>query len=203
MTQTDDYPDEKQRFGFTLAELLIALAILGVIATFTIPKVLQTQQNTQFKAVTKEAIGMVSEAYMSYKRTNTPTAATKPLDLTPYMNYVKFDTITTIDDVQTLTTNTCSDPTEPCLRLHSGATLVVTDFGSFGGTAPTNAIWFGVDPDGKVTDGTTNGPGKALWFTLYYTGRITTIDQQLPTTTGSFGVWGPTSGYDPPWFSWN
>src|SRR5688572_24614196 len=29
--------------AFTLAELLIALAILGVIATFTIPKVLQAQ----------------------------------------------------------------------------------------------------------------------------------------------------------------
>jgi prepilin-type N-terminal cleavage/methylation domain-containing protein len=33
--------------GFTLAELLIALGILGVLATFTIPKILQTMANNQ------------------------------------------------------------------------------------------------------------------------------------------------------------
>ena len=30
--------------GFTLSELLISLSILGIIAVFTIPKVLQVQQ---------------------------------------------------------------------------------------------------------------------------------------------------------------
>jgi prepilin-type N-terminal cleavage/methylation domain-containing protein len=42
--------------AFTLAELLIALAILGVIATFSIPKVLQSQQNNQKQAIFKEII---------------------------------------------------------------------------------------------------------------------------------------------------
>ena len=50
----------KQHPGFTLVELLIALAILGTIATFTIPKVLQTQQDGKFKSIGKEAAGFVS-----------------------------------------------------------------------------------------------------------------------------------------------
>lgn len=43
-------------FGFTLAELLIALAILGEIATFTIPKILSAQQNGQKKTVMRETV---------------------------------------------------------------------------------------------------------------------------------------------------
>lgn len=47
--------------GFTLAELLIALGILGVIATFTIPKLLQSQQNSEKKSVFKETIAALSD----------------------------------------------------------------------------------------------------------------------------------------------
>jgi prepilin-type N-terminal cleavage/methylation domain-containing protein len=49
--------------GFTLAELLIALTILGEIAAFTIPKIISSQQNGQKRAVTKEMIAMFSAAY--------------------------------------------------------------------------------------------------------------------------------------------
>jgi prepilin-type N-terminal cleavage/methylation domain-containing protein len=52
---------KRSAFGFTLAELLIALAILGVIATFTIPKVLSNQSDTRKAAVMKETIGAISE----------------------------------------------------------------------------------------------------------------------------------------------
>lgn len=48
--------------GFTLAELLIALAILGVIATFTIPKVLQGQSDSKKYAVMKETIAALNAA---------------------------------------------------------------------------------------------------------------------------------------------
>lgn len=42
--------------GFTLAELLIALVILGLIATFSIPKVLQSNEDTKKNAIFKETI---------------------------------------------------------------------------------------------------------------------------------------------------
>ncbi len=55
----------KQRYasGFTLAELLIALALLGVIATFTIPKVLQANTDAKYNAEAKETIQMIANAY--------------------------------------------------------------------------------------------------------------------------------------------
>jgi prepilin-type N-terminal cleavage/methylation domain-containing protein len=48
--------------GFTLAELLIALAILGIIATFTIPKVLSSQNNAKRNALFREAIAALNVA---------------------------------------------------------------------------------------------------------------------------------------------
>lgn len=47
--------------AFTLSELLIALAILGLIATFTIPKVLQNVEANQKKAVFKECYASLSQ----------------------------------------------------------------------------------------------------------------------------------------------
>ena len=47
--------------GFSLAELLLALLILGQIATFTIPKVLSAQESSQRKAVFKETISTYSQ----------------------------------------------------------------------------------------------------------------------------------------------
>lgn len=46
--------------GFTLAELLIALAILGVIATFTIPKVLNGSRNTSDISAFKEGVAAIN-----------------------------------------------------------------------------------------------------------------------------------------------
>ena len=39
--------------GFTLTELLIAVALIGVIAVFTVPKVLNAQGNKENIAKTK------------------------------------------------------------------------------------------------------------------------------------------------------
>jgi len=46
--------------GFTLSELLISLAILGVIAAFTIPKILSSQNDAQRKAVFKETYATIT-----------------------------------------------------------------------------------------------------------------------------------------------
>lgn len=177
--------------GFTLSELLIALAILGVIATFTIPKVLQSQQDGKYKAMAKEAAGAITEAYVRYRFKNAPTNSTAPKDLTPYFNYVSVDTSSSMDGEFTGGAWPCNS-SEPCLRLHNGS-VIFFRAQTFGGTASTNVISFYFDPDGKETDGTTNGPGKSLRLFLYYDGKLSTDSTLRPNTYDSAGLVSPVA----------
>ncbi len=45
--------------AFTISELLIALGIIGLIATFTVPKVLNGIDQTQKESVFKQTLGML------------------------------------------------------------------------------------------------------------------------------------------------
>lgn len=189
--------------GFTLAELLIALAILGVIATFTIPKVLQSQQNGQFKAEAKEASSMISGAFSAYQQQNVVTANMTSWDLTPYLNYVALDSSRIIDKANGSTSQQCQSPASLCLILHNGGVLMLMDQGkSFGGTGSTNAMDFYFDPDGTY-GGATNGPSKSVRFFLYANGRISTLADMAPNTQNSNTTYSSCSTCDPTWFNWN
>lgn len=190
----------KNATGFTLAELLISLAILGVIATFTIPKILSAQQDSKNKALTKEAAATISAAYQAYRLSSSISASVGIKDLTPFMNYVSIEASANIDNVQGQGTDSCSSQT--CLKLHNGAILSYMNAYTFGGTSSTNAVWFHIDPDGRVTDGTTNGPGKSVPVFLYTTGRITDEGNLLVGTTDSNDAYTANANNVPPWFSW-
>ncbi len=181
------------RFGFTLAELLIALAILGVIATFTIPKILSAQQNEQYKATAKENIGMLAVAYQQYQLQNGYSTGTGVKDLTPYMNYAALDTSgAQVDDDQLGGTETC-DAGNPCVRMHNGSTMRFGAGDSFGGTAATSAVIVHIDPDGRLSN------NRALAIFLYYNGKLADEGNILP---GSGGGFNPDPNKVPPWFTW-
>ena len=173
------YCDKYSRPGFTLAELLIALVILGVIATFTIPKVLVTQQNQRSVAIAKEDMAALSGAYQMMQQQGTLSAATVPADLFAYINYVRVDSTTVVDNDPASGggTEQCGNP-YACIRMHNGS-IIVADGANFGGTATNNAIYWDIDPDGGVNGQLSVEPE------LHYGGRIT------------------THAPDPTWFSWN
>ncbi len=78
--------------GFTLAELLISLLILAEIATFTIPKVLSSQQAGQKKAIFKETIATLFELTNKAKLDPASNVGNQSLQLQFYrnnLNYVK------------------------------------------------------------------------------------------------------------------
>jgi prepilin-type N-terminal cleavage/methylation domain-containing protein len=64
---------QSHKKAFTLAELLVALSILGVIATFTIPKLLSTNNNAEIKANFKEIYATLSDISSQSMNENTST----------------------------------------------------------------------------------------------------------------------------------
>lgn len=56
--------------GFTLAELLIALALLGIISAFTIPKVLQSSAQQETNAKLRETVATLENAWYGLRASN-------------------------------------------------------------------------------------------------------------------------------------
>ncbi len=188
--------------GFTLAELLISLAILGVIATFTIPKVLSSQQNSSNNAKAKEVAAMISGAYQQAQLAGSVNANTKPSDLTPYMSYVAYDTGGAFIDAHPGVTSRTCDSTTPCIRLHNGGVLWFLDSAYFSAANSNYTIEFGFDPDGTYSGSSADSPGKTVQFALYYNGFITSRGKVKPGTCSSYGCGNNPGAFDPSWFSW-
>jgi prepilin-type N-terminal cleavage/methylation domain-containing protein len=189
--------------GFTLAELLIALAILGVIATFTIPKVLQSQQDTKSTAIAKETIATFSQAYQAYALKQPVNGNTAWGDFLQYVNYVKKDTVSIIDSNPGQTSLDCSS--WDCYRLHNGAIIASYTGFNYSTTDNLTTIYFYLDPDGKYS-GSTTGPGKSMVIYIYINGKVTSMGALAPGTHDSWGGNYPTgtdATYDPTWFRWN
>ncbi len=56
----------KSNKGFTLAEVLVTLAIIGVVASLTIPTLIQSSANSQVVAGVRKAQSVLSRAVLRY-----------------------------------------------------------------------------------------------------------------------------------------
>jgi prepilin-type N-terminal cleavage/methylation domain-containing protein len=186
---------KKAHKGFTLAELLIALAILGVIATFTIPKILTSTGTAQFRAVAKEAASIVSGGMQDYMTNYAVTGTSTSANVLSNINYVSSDqtSATTVTGLPVA----CAAAT-PCLVLHNGAYLQYRGADTFGGTATTNYLGFNLDPDGIKSNSTTD----ILTFALYYNGKLLTNRDTITGSTGATPLTLVTVTTTPSWFSW-
>ena len=188
--------------GFTLAELLIALTVLGLIATFTIPKLLYLQKQAQWNAQAKEAVASIADAFTAYKAAgNVPSASTTPDMLKTFFNQVNDANGVIVDNrpFHASASSTCGASTGNCLRLHNGGILLFRNQ-SFGGTTNLNTVGFSYDPDGIFT-----GNKDSITFHLYYNGRITSRANTLTNSVSSNNApptLDPDSTFDPDWFKW-
>jgi len=58
------------RKGFTLAEILITLTVIGVVAALTIPTLLQNTQDAELKIALKKSYGDLQQAYIALSAEN-------------------------------------------------------------------------------------------------------------------------------------
>jgi prepilin-type N-terminal cleavage/methylation domain-containing protein len=192
--------------GFTLSELLIALAVLGLIATFTIPKVLYSTQSKQMNSITKELASAVVNAIMAEE------VETGPLTVNADINAILDRRLMTLGrdtssmiDVEPgnpfVTSIDCSNTAFfICRKLQNGAVISIDYDTKIGGTSANDGFMFFLDPDGKLSD------FKAIAFFIYVDHGIKTRSQlknpSYVMNTSSFTLT-PRANSDPSWFSWN
>lgn len=58
-----NYNNFNFNFGFTLAEVLITLGIIGIVASMTIPTIISNINDAQYKSAWKKAYSLASQAY--------------------------------------------------------------------------------------------------------------------------------------------
>lgn len=91
----------RKSFGFTLAEVLITLGIIGVVAAMTIPTLMNKTQNEEMVTGLKKAYSILSQATLSLINENGDYSGWAPVDGTnagvndfynlykPYLSVVK------------------------------------------------------------------------------------------------------------------
>ena len=115
-----------KKSGFTLAEVLITLGIVGFIASITIPSLTVSAGNRQAAASFKKAIYTISNA----------------ASLSGVMNGVDFSTISKTDEIPTVLNGTASVMTNQEIGIKAGVTPTHTHTNHSNATVSNKAVFF-------------------------------------------------------------
>jgi len=205
------------RRAFTLPELLIALAILGLIAALTVPQVAYRINAKQALTIANDAKLLISSAFADYEFANATIPTTFKLDdLATYFPYAKnlsagSENISIDCPPQgTSFTMGCSgsDPRTASLtaasanytiyRLKNGAIVVFPKTWTMNGSTALHALPFVVDYDGKQT---TKSDSVEYW--LYANGNVLTRQTLTASTVNSSGTYNAVASADPTYLTLN
>ena len=195
------------KVGFTLSELLVALAVLGLIAAFAVPKVLTASGNATANAKVHKAAQAVVNGFEKWTQENGKNGTITLNEIMTVVNHSGILTTGIMDDHPNSTDVFDCATNTTCYKMLDGTVIFFyTADGSFVDTTNNDAIHFLVDPDG-LSNGTAplavSDPSASVGFALYYNGRIRSRDNYKANTQLRFngaistGL-GPTPNTDPP-----
>jgi prepilin-type N-terminal cleavage/methylation domain-containing protein len=154
--------------GFTLSELLIALSILGLIATFTVPKVMTHMTWSANKTKLKSHIAAIHEALNAAELEGSYTTAEDVLKAK--LNYTHFCPRNNVAGA--CAKAYCSQATPytnyPRIIMHDGSIILIYDEVN---NIPYTNFEVKVEQD-KDANFSTNGRGNSLWVS--YNPKIVT-----------------------------
>ncbi|MFI3301389.1 MAG: type II secretion system protein [Candidatus Gastranaerophilales bacterium] len=165
------------RKGFTLAEVLITLGIIGVVAAMTMPTLMNSTQGAQYKTALKKVISSVSQGItMNY--------AIKEYDFASAVTETAVDSVATAQSVGYMLSSRMN------LEVYSNADLVDTTVY----TLPTAQSYSDIEGDGTFTATTAANLAKytSLLFAdgtmFYYPYTSAACVESDPETTATTGL---------------
>jgi type II secretory pathway pseudopilin PulG len=199
------------RMGYSLAELIIAMAVLGLVAAMVVPSILANVGTQQNQTLANDAKLLVSGAFADYELAtlNVPSSFALPqletylpfaknlsaagenvlIDCPPQGTALPLGCTGTAPRTASLT---AANPAYTVLRLKSGALLVYPKTWTFAGTSTLNALPFVVDPNGKQNQGS-----DSVEYWLYTNGTVLTRQTLTSNTVNSAGTFSSVGSSDP------
>jgi len=182
--------------GFSLAEALVSITLLGVLATILMPMLYNNVGNDKLYHASIEGIAEIALAYSKYQKQNMPDANTTATAILLNMNYVRLIN-NGVMSVQLNGNDYACNNVTPCYLLHNGALVMFDADERFGGTGfNTNALHFILDPDA-------DGPNNGISLLMYFNGSFSTERYRKPGTAAIPNDDLPSSINDPEYiWSW-
>jgi prepilin-type N-terminal cleavage/methylation domain-containing protein len=196
--------------AFTLAELIIALIIVGIIATLTVAGVNKSPSNKKALAATQAAAMEVQSAYtrylLDYELMPEATFAT----FLPYLASRTQPYTGTLNSDANGGSLTCGSGDFACAKLSNGAVIAYKTNLQFAQASASSTvdrcIPVIIDPDGKFVD---SYKSFAVYLVMEYGGRLETTYEMPVATCNSYNITTaadvPINGDSiplPDWWSW-